>query len=123
MRYLRLNNRRRTMLTRLMLGLLLVRAYVPAGFMPQSGNPLQLQICSLHASIAALAPDTQTTGNAAHGADCLFNHAPLAGPIADSAIAIDSAAAFSLPVLAFDPRPAGVRVLRAHRARAPPALA
>lgn len=123
MRCLRLSNRRRTMLTRLMLGLLLIRAYVPAGFMPQDGNPLQLQICSLHMSMAALAPGTQTTGNAAHGSDCPFNHSPLAGPIADASIAVGSAAPSSVSVLVFDTRPTGVRVLRAHRARAPPTLA
>jgi hypothetical protein len=120
---LRLNNRRRKILARLLLGLLFVRAYVPAGFMPQNGNPLQLQICPAHMSIAPLTPDTQTSGNAAHGADCPFNHSPLAGPIGDSSIAVGSAAALSLSVPAFDTQPTGVRALRAHRARAPPALA
>ena len=111
------------MLTRLMLGLLLVRAYVPAGFMPQNGNPLQLQICSPGKSIAALLLGKQTTRSAMHALDCPFNHSPVGGPIADAAITVESLATFSLPLLSFDTRPAGVTVLRAHRARAPPALA
>ena len=111
------------MLTRLMLGLLLVRAYVPAGFMPQSGNPLQLQICSPRTSVAALLLGTQSTGSAAHGADCPFSHSPVAGPIFDTAILLDETATFSPPRLAFDTRPTGAPVLRAHRARAPPTLA
>jgi hypothetical protein len=111
------------MLTRLMLGLLLVRAYVPAGFMPQNGNPLQLQICSPGKSIAAALLGKQTTGSATHALDCPFNQSPVGGPIADAAITVESFAAFSLPLLSFDTRPTGVTVLRAHRARAPPALA
>jgi hypothetical protein len=123
MRRLCPNNRRRRLLTRLMLGLLLVRAYIPAGFMPQGGNPLQLQICSPGTSIAVLLRDRQTTGNAAHGSDCPFNHSPVGGPVFDAVMPVEHFAAFSLPLVAFDTRPAGVTVLCAHRARAPPALA
>jgi hypothetical protein len=123
---LRHPTRRGTLLTRLMLGLLLVRAYVPVGFMPQGGNPLQLQICSPRTSSslpAAPAPGTRTSGNVAHVVDCPFNHSPAAGPIADVAVTASVQPAFSLPLPAFDTRPSGVRVLRAHQARAPPTLA
>jgi hypothetical protein len=123
---LRHPTRRRTLLTRLMLGLLLVRAYVPVGFMPQGGNPLQLQICSPRTSSslpAAPAPGTRTSGNAGHVVDCPFNHSPAAGPLADVAVNPSAHASFTLPLLAIDTRPAGVRMFRAHQARAPPTLA
>ncbi len=125
MRHSRHHLRRRTLLTRLMLGLLLVRAYVPVGYMPQAGNPLQLQICSPRASAsvpAAPAPGTRS-GNAGHVVDCPFNHSPAAGPIAD--IAVDSSVqiAFSQALPVFDTQPAGVWELSTHQARAPPPLA
>lgn len=116
--------RRWTLLTRLMLGLLLVHAYVPVGYMPQAANPLQLQICSPRASASVpAAPGTRTSGNAAHVVDCPFNHSPAAGPIA--AIALDSLVQtdFSPALPAFDTQPAGVWELCTHQARAPPTLA
>ena len=124
MRHMRLYTRRWTLLTRLMLGLLLVRAYVPVGYMPQAGNPLQLQICSSRASASLpAAPGTRTSGNAAHVVDCLFNHSPAAGPIADIALDTLVQTDLSRALQAFDTQPAGVWALSAHQARAPPTLA
>ena len=124
MRHPRHHTRRWTLLTRLMLGLLLVRAYVPVGYMPQAGTPLQLQICSPRASASVpAAPGTRTSGNAAHVVDCPFNHSPAAGPIA--AIALDALVQtdFSWALPRFDTQPPGVRELSTHQARAPPTLA
>jgi hypothetical protein len=118
--------RRRTVLTRLLLGLLLVRAYVPVGFMPQGGSPLQLQICSARTSTslpATPARGTGTSGNLVHDVDCPFNHSPAAGPIPDLPIDAAIKPASLRALLRFDTRPSGVRVLRAHQARAPPSLA
>jgi hypothetical protein len=126
MRHPRHHNRRRTLLTRLMLGLLLVRAYVPVGYMPQAGNPLQLQICSARASTSTpVAPlsRTRTSGNTAHVMDCPFNHSPAAGPIADVALGSLVQAVFSRVLPTFDTQPAGVWELSTHQARAPPTLA
>ncbi len=112
------------MLAQVMLGLLLLRAYVPAGFMPQNGNPLQLQLCSGSRSVpAALLLLEHTAGHAAHAADCPFSHAPASGPAGSAVAATSVAADFPASLLAFDPRFSGVRVLLAHQARAPPSLA
>jgi hypothetical protein len=117
---------RRTALARVLLGLLLVQAYVPMGFMPQGGNPLQLQVCSGRASSslpAAPARTTRSGGNASHVLDCPFNHSPAAGPIADFPIDKAVKPVFSRALLTFDTRPVGARVLHANQSRAPPALA
>jgi hypothetical protein len=124
MRHPRHHNRRWTLLTRLMLGLLLVRAYVPVGFMPQAGNPLQLQICSPRASASVPAlPAPTRSGIAVHAVDCPFNHSPAAGPIADLALDSSVQTVFSATLPAFDTQPAGVWELFTHQARAPPPLA
>ncbi len=105
--------------------MLLLRAYVPTGFMPQSDNPLQLQVCPtgmpMHAMMSP-APATHPTGSAAHVADCPFGHSPVAGPIGERLALSSAQPVYSQPALAFDSRPAGVRSLCAHRARAPPTL-
>jgi hypothetical protein len=124
MRCLRISTRRRMMLAQVMLGLLLLRAYVPAGFMPESGNPLQLQLCSAGRSLpAALVLLGQAMGHASHAADCPFSHAPITGPVGDTVVATLGQVDFPVELLALDTRPTGVRVLLAHQARAPPTLA
>ncbi len=116
--------RRRTVLTRLLLGLLLVRAYVPEGFMPQGGSPLQLQICSARTTPSLPAtPARGTGGNLVHVVDCPFNHSPAAGPIPDLPIDAAINPVALRPLLTFGTQPSGVRVLCAHQARAPPSLA
>jgi hypothetical protein len=45
MRKIRLNRRRQRLVSGLLLGLLLFRAYVPVGFMPASGTPFLLELC------------------------------------------------------------------------------
>jgi hypothetical protein len=123
MRCLRMSARRRMLLAQLMLGLLLLRAYVPAGFMPQSGNPLQLQLCSASRALPEqLALLEHATGHASHASECPFSHAPMTGPVGATAIATSVRVDFSVPLLAFDTRPTGVRVLLAHQARGPPTL-
>ncbi|MFI4890918.1 MAG: hypothetical protein ACHQIL_10340 [Steroidobacterales bacterium] len=138
MRFFRLSNCRRRLTTCLLLVMLLLRAYVPTGFMPQSGSPLQLQVCPTgmpmhsmrsqamhHAGTMAMepAPGKHSTGTADHASDCPFGHSPVAGPVADGVVLSSVQPVFSRPLLAFDSRPAGTRSLRAHQARAPPTFA
>jgi hypothetical protein len=124
MRCLRKSSRRRMMLAQMMLGLLLLRAYVPTGYMPQSGNPLQLQMCSGSRSLAATRVLLeQTRGHGTHAADCPFSHAPVTGPVGGALVATSAQIDLPAPLLTFDTSPAGVRVLLAHQARAPPTLA
>jgi hypothetical protein len=124
MRCLQMNSRRRMMLAQVMLGLLLLRAYVPVGYMPQSGNPLQLQMCSGNrASAATQVLLEQTRGHLSHAADCPFGHAPVTGPVGGLLVATAAQIEFAAPWRAFDTTPAIIRVLLAHQARAPPTLA
>jgi hypothetical protein len=138
MRFLRSSNRRRHDATCWLLVMLLFRAYVPTGFMPQTGHLLQLQVCPAgmpsHSLLShAMAqqsprapvpePGTHSTGSAAHVTDCPFRYSPVAGPIADGIVLTSAEPVLSQPLPAFDTRPAGMRSLRAHQARAPPTLA
>ncbi len=112
--------RRRLLAIPLLLGLLLLRAAVPAGFMPQDGNPLQLQLCSAGMP-GALAPLLGSHGHATHGEDCPFGHAPAAGPASD-VVSLPTVTAAQAAV-SFESLTAGLRLAQAHRARAPPAIA
>jgi len=111
--------RRRCLAIPLLLGLLLLRAHAPAGFMPMAGNPLQLQLCSAGMP-GALAPLLHTPGHALHGEDCPFGHSPAGGPLtAVVAYAPPPLAATLAPTAAASLVPL-LRPARAHRARAPP---
>jgi hypothetical protein len=124
MRRPRMSSRRRMMLAQVMLGLLLLRAYVPAGFMPQDGNPLQLQLCSGVRSVPATQVLLeQAMGHSSHAADCPFSHAPMTGPVGGAVAAASIQVDFPVLLSAFNTRPTGVRVRLAHQARAPPTLA
>ncbi len=57
MRKIFLNRRRQRLSSSLLLGLLLFRAYVPAGFMPASGAPFLLELCPASGSL----PTSMTT--------------------------------------------------------------
>lgn len=139
MRRLRLKSRRgRQPGILLLLALLLLRAYAPAGFMPGASNPLELQLCPagmpagmqahmhmhMHMAMQAHtpAPADGHVHDAAHGDDCPFGHAPVAGPLG-AGLAHESAP--QVPLWADHagdtPRQAQ-RLARAHQARAPPSV-
>jgi hypothetical protein len=69
------------------------------------------------------APGTHSSGGAAHVTDWCLGFSPTAGPIADGPVLASVQAILSQPLPAFDTRPAGMRSLRAHQARAPPPFA
>ena len=76
------DNSQRKLMTRLLLVILLFRAYVPVGFMPASGAPFLLQICP--AAITAQMPAHYAhhhSGSHVEFADCPFGSAPAAGPL------------------------------------------
>lgn len=111
--------RRRYVAIQLLLGLLLLRAAIPAGFMPQDGNPFRIQLCSVGLP-NDLAPTMPQGG---HGEDCPFGHAPAAGPLADFIVPKPAApVSLALPA-AFESIVPGLRLSQAHRARAPPVAA
>jgi hypothetical protein len=141
-----INRRRRSMATCMLLGMLLLRAYVPVGFMPATGAPFLLQLCPTAAPIpTALSMDmdphmdmsghramsgqmhtTMGDGPASHRHDradeCPFGSAPAAGPLSqlhafDTAGPVPSVA----PVI-FQSALHASRPDRAHPPRGPPSL-
>ncbi len=117
-------HRQRNLATRLLLAFFLLRAYVPLGFMPASGTPLLLEICpqGLHMPVSAQHLH-HNPGNHGHFENCPFGSAPASGPISHL-ISFQAAEQVASPsVLTFAPSLVGVRLQRAHQARAPPAVA
>ena len=101
--------RGRRLLAGLLLAVLAIRAWVPAGFMPAPGEPFGLMVCGMDMP--------------GHGEVCPFSAVPAAAPIAH----------YEPPAIAWivearaagDPSadPARFSLIFAYRSRAPPALA
>jgi hypothetical protein len=115
----------RTLISGLLLGMLLLRAYVPVGFMPASGRPFEIEICS-----AALSMDMPAMPGMAHhhhsGSHsslevCPFGSAPSAGPISHIDF-FSPAGPIKTDVFGvFTPFLLSARLERAHQPRGPPA--
>jgi hypothetical protein len=115
-------NRRRDLLTSVLLAMLLFRAYVPVGFMPASGTPFLLELCP-EASSVAMPAHHHHSDTHAHFDHCPFGSAPGAGPISHF-IVFESADQSASPIAAaFESLRLGVRLPRAHQPRGPPSLA
>ncbi len=113
----------RTLATGLVLAAMLLRAYVPLGFMPASGAPLQLEICPMGLPMQMPAHHLHHHGGQPYVEDCPFGSAPAAGPISHLVV-FDPAGQIASPsVPAFSPLRLGVRLERAHQARGPPTRA
>jgi hypothetical protein len=130
--------------TSLLLAMLLMRAYVPVGFMPASGNPFRLELCpaayampmpmSMPMDTAMSMPmpapmsmpghhhQQHSTSPTATG-ECPFGSVPGGGPISQPIVfqppgRIDTTLPFVL-----EPLRLGVKPQRAHQSRAPPVVA
>jgi len=133
MRVLRSHRLRRLTAITAVLALLLMRAWVPAGFMPAQGEVFRLQLCQAERPIPASTPipraqldhgsrSDHVSHGRGHNDPCPFGSAPPAGPLTQ--------------VLAFEPphflpslgaiwpaRDSFVsRLLRVQGARGPPAF-
>jgi hypothetical protein len=118
------DNSQRTLVTRLLLVILLFRAYVPVGFMPASGAPFLLEICP--AALTAQMPAHYAhhhPGTHVEFANCPFGSAPAAGPLSHVIAFAPPALIVSPPVVSFELLLPGVRLPRAHQPRGPPTLA
>jgi hypothetical protein len=112
------------LLTSFLLAALLFRAYVPVGFMPASGTPFLLEICSgQYPAPMASHHAHQHSGNHEHFEHCPFGSAPAAGPISHVVDFQPSGQISSFIVIDFVPLTVGVRLDRAHPPRGPPSLA
>ena len=113
---------RRDLMTRFLLVILLLRAYVPVGFMPASGAPFLLEFCP--AAVTSQMPaHHHHSGSHAEFANCPFGSAPAAGPISHVIPFEPPAPIVSQFVATFEPLLQSARLQRAHRPRGPPSLA
>ena len=123
------NRRRYDILTGILLAMLLLRAYVPVGFMPAGGSPFLLELCPSASLMAGSLSGPAHQGHHHHAethghfANCPFGSAPGAGPTSHVVVFQPSGQVTSLEPTAFESFPIGARVARAHQPRGPPALA
>jgi hypothetical protein len=141
------SSRRQHALTGILLGLLLLRAYVPVGFMPASGKPFLLQLCPAAAPVsmdpgmhmdmgmqmgAGMSMDPHAgadpaasmhhSGSHGHFDNCPFGSAPAAGPVSHFVVfqpAGDIAHRTLAVIQSWRP---GQRTRRANQPRGPPLL-
>jgi hypothetical protein len=112
------------MLTLLVLPALLLRALIPAGFMPAHDAPLALEICPEGVAAGLLLHAAhhhdQGTRGGAHGDHCPFGSACGSGPLLQAAQSVASSAALkaAMPHLSAPALP--VRLVYLPQARGPP---
>ncbi|HEY2678210.1 MAG TPA: hypothetical protein VGI65_14660 [Steroidobacteraceae bacterium] len=107
----------------LLLALLLLRAYVPPGFMPAGGTPFLLELCP---SVAHAMPAHHLhhhTGTHADFENCPFGSAPASGPISHHLDFALAGSAPSGPMVWFDSARITLRPQHVHQPRGPPSLA
>src|SRR4029077_223130 len=80
------NRRRRELVTSILLVALVLRALIPVGFMPASGEGFSLTICRADFPAPSAPQDPgRPPGNPLHIEHCAFGNAPAAGPAMDVA--------------------------------------
>jgi len=115
-------SRRQDLLTSILLGMLLFRAYVPAGFMPASGTPFLLELCPAASSMQMPAHHHHHPDSHTHFEHCPFGSAPAAGPISHP-ISLEPAGQIASQIaVAFESFRLGSHLPRAHQPRGPPSL-
>jgi hypothetical protein len=106
----------------LLLALLLLRAYVPVGYMPARGAPFLLEICPAGLMVGMAHHAHQHGGSHAEFENCPFGSTPGAAPISSH---LDFAASGQVAVpliFALDSPLYQAKLARAHQPRGPPAL-
>lgn len=116
----------RDSVTNVLLIALLFRAYIPVGFMPASGAPFLLELCSV---AAPLPTSMLMVGHQHHHhsgtpdrESCPFGSAPAAGPASHVVVFAPPGAIASRDLVAFQSLQFVVRLERAHPPRGPPAF-
>jgi hypothetical protein len=147
-----INRRRRTVATCFLLGMLLLRAYVPVGFMPAAGSPFLLELCPAagatpvdmgmaghrdmdgHMGMSMLMDMSMPMGmhmsagthpghQHGHFDQCPFGSAPAAGPLSQFLVFEPAGLAPSFTPVDFQSAQPSQRPQRAHPPRGPPSLA
>jgi hypothetical protein len=123
-----LNHKRYDILTGILLAMLMLRAYVPVGFMPASGTPFLLELCPSAAPMPSPPAMAAHHGHHHHAEthkhfeNCPFGSAPAAGPASQLVVFQPSGQVTSLEGVQFESFHIGARLARAHQPRGPPAL-
>ncbi len=123
-----LNRRRYDILTGILLAMLMLRAYVPVGFMPAAGTPFLLELCpsasSMPVSLGVPAHHDHHHHSETHRhfENCPFGSAPGAGPASQLVVFQPPGRVTSLDSVTFESFHVGAPVARAHQPRGPPAL-
>ena len=118
----------RELLTTLLLVAIAFRALIPVGFMPSAERPFSLEIC--RAGTLAPAPPTSAgfdhsapPDHSSHFEHCPFGSAPGTGPLSNLPQVERTGLTPPPSISLFATLRLGVRLDRAHGARAPPLLA
>jgi hypothetical protein len=123
-----LNRRRYDILTGILLAMLMLRAYVPTGFMPASGTPFLLELCPSASPMPGSLGEPahhdhhHHAGTHGHFDNCPFGSVPGAGPASQLVVFQPSGQVTSLESVEFESFHIGARVARAHQPRGPPTL-
>jgi hypothetical protein len=118
----------RELLTSLLLVAMAFRALIPVGFMPSAERSFSLEIC--RAGTLALVSTTSAGSNhsvppdhSSHFEHCPFGSAPGSGPLSSLPHVVQAHLSAPPAIGHFATARLGVRLDRAHAARAPPLLA
>jgi hypothetical protein len=106
-----------------LLALVILRAWVPQGFMPSASGAFQLELCKADLQASLPTQDHHPRDGAAHheGAACPFGHASVAGPLGEDWNFVASYRSVSEVVAETLSRPS-TSPFRTHQARGPPPL-
>src|ERR1700730_6008837 len=118
------NRRRRELVTSILLVPLVLRALIPVGFMPASGEGFSLTLCRAAFAAPPAPQDTgQHPGNPLHVEHCAFGNAPAAGPAMEVARVLPTAVTAAEPILLSEPLRINVGLVRVQQPRGPPRFA
>ena len=118
------NRRRRELVTSILLVTLVLRALIPVGFMPASGEGFSLTLCRAAFAAPSAPQDTgQHPGNPLHVEHCAFGNAPAAGPAMEVARVLPTPVTVVEPILLYEPLLINVGLVRVQQPRGPPRFA
>jgi hypothetical protein len=106
-----------------LLGLLLLRAYIPVGFMPAAGAPFQLELCPGVGFAMPAQHLHHHAGTHSDFANCPFGSAPASGPLSHHLDPSPVVPEHSGPILSYDSVRIVLREQHVHQPRGPPSLA
>jgi hypothetical protein len=114
--------RRRDLVTSILLVAVVLRALIPVGFMPASGEGFSLAICRADFPAPPAPQDTgRHPGNPSHIEHCAFGNAPAAGPAVEVARVLPTPVTAGEPILLLsEPLHINVGLVRVQQPRGPP---